>query len=63
MVNLIAETVTVYREWLALNVYVALCYYNMDYHDVSLEILNNYLEVALWLLKHTIQIHFINLTA
>ncbi|CAM6100501.1 unnamed protein product [Calypogeia fissa] len=33
------------RDWLALNVYVALCYYNMDYHDVSLEILNNYLEV------------------
>ncbi|CAM6089924.1 unnamed protein product [Calypogeia fissa] len=33
------------RDWLALNVYVALCYYHMDYHDVSLEILNNYLEV------------------
>ncbi|KAL2609885.1 hypothetical protein R1flu_028458 [Riccia fluitans] len=33
------------REWLALNVYMALCYYNLDYHDVSLEVLNNYLQV------------------
>lgn len=27
------------REYLAINVYVALCYYKMDYYDVSLEIL------------------------
>ncbi|KAL3696651.1 hypothetical protein R1sor_010727 [Riccia sorocarpa] len=33
------------REWLALNVYMALCYYHLDYHDVSLEVLNNYLQV------------------
>lgn len=31
------------REFLALNVYVALCYYKMDYYDVSLEILQSYL--------------------
>ena len=27
------------REYAALNVYVALCYYKMDYFDVSIEIL------------------------
>lgn len=27
------------REFQALNVYIALCYYKMDYFDVSLEIL------------------------
>uniref|UniRef100_A0A7S4HAM1 Intraflagellar transport protein 56 n=1 Tax=Guillardia theta TaxID=55529 RepID=A0A7S4HAM1_GUITH len=32
------------REYLALNVYVALCYYKMDYYDVSLEILQVYLQ-------------------
>lgn len=31
------------REWLALQVYVALCYYKLDYYDVSLEILSPYL--------------------
>lgn len=31
------------REHWALNVYVALCYYKMDYYDVSLEILQTYL--------------------
>jgi intraflagellar transport protein 56 len=31
------------REYLAINVYVALCYYKMDYYDVSLEILSAYL--------------------
>lgn len=31
------------RENLALNVYVALCYYKMDYYDVSMEILSSYL--------------------
>ncbi|BBN20111.1 intraflagellar transport protein 56 [Marchantia polymorpha subsp. ruderalis] len=34
------------RDWLALNVYIALCYYNLDYHDVSLEVLTNYLQVC-----------------
>ncbi|KAG0570720.1 hypothetical protein KC19_6G183100 [Ceratodon purpureus] len=33
------------RDWLALNVFVALCYCNMDYYDVSLEILDVYLQV------------------
>ncbi|EKX51995.1 hypothetical protein GUITHDRAFT_157180 [Guillardia theta CCMP2712] len=31
------------RDNIALNVYVALCYYKLDYYDVSLEILNLYL--------------------
>lgn len=35
------------RDWLALNVFVALCYCNMDYYDVSLEILDIYLQVCL----------------
>ena len=33
------------REFLALNVYVALCYCKLDYYDVSLEILAVYLQV------------------
>ena len=32
------------RDFLALNVYVALCYYKLDYYDVSLEILAAYLQ-------------------
>lgn len=32
-----------YRDYLALQVYVALCYYKLDYYDVSLEILAPYL--------------------
>eukprot|EP01135_Chromosphaera_perkinsii_P009978 Nk52_evm13s1992 gene=Nk52_evmTU13s1992 len=32
------------REFLALNVYVALCYYKLDYYDVSQEVLNVYLQ-------------------
>lgn len=31
------------RELLAINVYVALCYYKIDYYDVSLEILSAYI--------------------
>jgi intraflagellar transport protein 56 len=31
------------RDYNALNVYVALCYYKLDYYDVSLEILSAYL--------------------
>lgn len=27
------------REYLAINVYIALCYYKLDYFDVSLDIL------------------------
>ena len=33
------------RDFHALNVYVALCYYKLDYYDVSLEILAVYLGV------------------
>jgi len=32
------------RDDLALNVYVAMCYYKLDYYDVSLEILGVYLQ-------------------
>lgn len=32
------------REYLALNVYVAMSYYRMDYYEVSLEVLNVYLQ-------------------
>merc|ERR1711907_406516 len=32
------------RDDLALNVYVAMCYYKLDYYDVSLEILAMYLQ-------------------
>eukprot|EP00163_Fabomonas_tropica_P001008 TRINITY_DN1075_c0_g1_i2.p1 TRINITY_DN1075_c0_g1~~TRINITY_DN1075_c0_g1_i2.p1 ORF type:complete len:500 (+),score=148.85 TRINITY_DN1075_c0_g1_i2:707-2206(+) len=31
------------RDYLALNVYIALCYYKLDYYDVSLEVLQVYL--------------------
>ncbi|GAB6027083.1 Intraflagellar transport protein 56 [Chamberlinius hualienensis] len=32
------------REYLALNVYIALCYYKLDYYDVSQEVLSVYLQ-------------------
>jgi len=32
------------REFVALNVYIALCYYKLEYYDVSLEVLNVYLQ-------------------
>lgn len=32
------------REFLALNAYVALCYYKLDYYDVSQEVLSGYLQ-------------------
>ncbi|XP_021938675.1 intraflagellar transport protein 56 isoform X2 [Zootermopsis nevadensis] len=32
------------REYLAVNVYVALCYYKLDYYDVSQEVLSVYLQ-------------------
>jgi intraflagellar transport protein 56 len=38
------------RDDLALNVYVAMCYYKLDYYDVSLEILAVYLQVSSLLL-------------
>lgn len=33
-----------YRDFIALNVYVALCYYKLDYYDVSQEVLAVYLQ-------------------
>ncbi|XP_067998713.1 intraflagellar transport protein 56 [Melanerpes formicivorus] len=33
-----------HREYLALNVYVALCYYKLDYYEVSQEVLSVYLQ-------------------
>ena len=32
------------REYLALQVYIALCYYKLDYNEISLEILLPYVE-------------------
>lgn len=32
------------KEYLALNVYVSMCYYKMDYYEVSLDVLNVYLQ-------------------
>ena len=34
----------IFRDYLALNVYVALCYYKLDYYDVSQEVLAVYLQ-------------------
>ena len=33
------------KDFHAINIYVALCYYKMDYYDVSLEILAVYLSL------------------
>ena len=32
------------RDYMALNVYIALCYYKLDYYDVSQEVLALYLQ-------------------
>ncbi|KAG5455874.1 MAG: hypothetical protein BJ554DRAFT_4555 [Olpidium bornovanus] len=45
------------REYIALNVYVALCYYKLDYYDVSQEILSVYLQ------QHSDSVTAINLKA
>ncbi|EPY25558.1 tetratricopeptide repeat domain 26 [Strigomonas culicis] len=48
--NQFQEAIDVYKrillqtkEYLALHVYVAMCYYKMDYYEVSLDVLNTYL--------------------
>ena len=44
------------RDDLALNVYVAMCYYKLDYYDVSLEILAVFLQARAFrglVLPHT----------
>lgn len=33
-----------FRQYLALNIYVALCYYKLDYYDISQEVLAVYLQ-------------------
>lgn len=35
---------SLFRDYLALNVYVALCYYKLDYYDVAQEVLQVYLQ-------------------
>ena len=45
------------KENLALNVYIALCYYKMDYYDVSMEILSSYLAL------HSTSVIAVNLKA
>jgi intraflagellar transport protein 56 len=44
-------------DFLAIHVYIAMCYYKLDYFDVSLEVLNNYLS------QHPDSIMAINLKA
>lgn len=38
------QTYFLFRDYLALNVYVALCYYKLDYYDVAQEVLQVYLQ-------------------
>lgn len=45
------------REFLALNIYIALCYYKLDYFDISQEVLDTYLS------RHPDSIVAINLKA
>ena len=40
----ISASAALVREHLALNVYVAMCYYKLDYYDVSQEVLAVYLQ-------------------
>ena len=35
---------TSFRQYIALNVYVALCYYKLDYYEMSQEVLATYLQ-------------------
>lgn len=36
-----------HRDFIALNVNIALCYYKLDYHDVSQEVLNSCVKIIL----------------
>lgn len=40
----LSKSYTNFRSFVALNVYLALCYYKLDYYDVSLEVLQVYLQ-------------------
>jgi intraflagellar transport protein 56 len=42
---LVFQQINIFRDYLALNVYVALCYYKLDYYDVSQEVLAAYLQL------------------
>ena len=42
--HLLSTEANCYSEWVALNVFIALCYYKLDYYDVSLEVLQEYLQ-------------------
>lgn len=46
-----------FRDYLALNIYIAMCYYKLDYFDISQEVLDVYLT------KHSDSIVAINLKA
>lgn len=46
-----------HRDYLALNIYIALCYYKLDYFDISQEVLDSYL------IKHPDSICAMNLKA
>ena len=40
----ILKQILIFRQYLALNIYVALCYYKLDYYDISQEVLAVYLQ-------------------
>jgi intraflagellar transport protein 56 len=40
----IKKKIFCFSDYLALNVYVALCYYKLDYYDISQEVLDVYLK-------------------
>ncbi|MFH4980015.1 hypothetical protein AB6A40_006724 [Gnathostoma spinigerum] len=42
-IDIYKKILTNNKTFIALNVYLALCYYRLDYYDVSLEVLQNYL--------------------
>lgn len=44
-INIYRRIVLENREYAAVHVYIALCYYKLDYYDVSMEVLEVYLQV------------------
>lgn len=45
VVPLASSAFVSHRDYTAINVYVALCYYKLDYYDVSQEVLHVYMQV------------------
>jgi intraflagellar transport protein 56 len=43
--NFRLQSFLVFRELLALNVYLAMCYHRLDYYDVSQEVLSSYVQM------------------